>query len=286
MKPPSLGCTEPASSGCLSSDDFNYFSDNEMFGSGSVIPREGHDIGWNDDSEDPFRICLSLSPLCIIPRSDTVERYRILKLSSIGPLSLGLESLATKQIICRADSKPWKARGSYYTIRSNGNCLGKVRSNRMGSKYIFQDEGNSCPLLRIEYESRLSSNKDDLGPCRRFSATVFPRTSELVGKNSVANACEAFDIFSDSIVTPLRLSSLEPIKTIKGYVLDLNSGSSRSVVPSVKNFVLVNLMGARVLSMYKTGQGEYELVLEGGFLSPLHAFAIAISSIDKKLCTQ
>jgi hypothetical protein len=283
MEAPSLGSTEPASSG--GSDDFNYISDDEMFGETCPYICEQDTLGSVHDTEYPLFVAPSPLPLSRIPREESVVRYRIVKLSSIGPLSLGLVSGDNKDAICRADSKPWRAKGSFFKLHAYGNFLGEVRSNCIGSKYLFQEEGGSCPLLRIEYESRITSSKEDLGPCRRFCATILPRTSDIVGHN-IANstACEAFDIFSECIMTPLRLSSLEPIKTINGYVLDFNS--SKSVVPSVKNFAMVNLVGTRVLSMYKTQKDEFELVIQGGFLSPLHAFAIAISSIDKKLCTQ
>lgn len=278
MDAPSLESTGAASSRGL--DDFKYFSDDEMFGESCPHICEENNPGLVQDDKNKLNNVPRSSLLSTIPREDSVLRYRIVKLSSLGPLSLCLVSGGNA--MCRAYSKPWKARGSYIQLHANGNFIGKVR---MGSKYLLQEEGESCALLRIEYESRITSNKDDLGPCRRFCATILPRTSDIMGHN-IANssACEAFDIFSDSIVTPLRLSSLEPVKTMSGYVIDFNS--SKSVVPSVKNFAMVNLVGTRVLSMCKTEKDEFELIIQGGFLSPLHAFAIAISSIDKKLCTQ
>jgi hypothetical protein len=196
--------------------------------------------------------------------------------------------------LCLASSVNRLSKRNCIAFTSDKALYGKLSRNFVGSKYRFEGEFNQLlPLLQVDFESRIASNAEDLGPCRRFSATVFPKGSDYVNKEApsiqlnqapVTTTCESFDIFSDSFVTSMRFSSLDAVKKSTGYCLDFET--SKPVVPSVKNFVLVNVLGERVLSMCKTGRDEFELRVWGGFICPLHAFAIAVSSIDRKLCTQ
>ena len=218
--------------------------------------------------------------------------YRIRRFGGmLKPLRLCLESW-DGICVCECVSQRLLGFQSEFSLTCGASNLGILSSNIMGSKYRFEaSEEVALPLLIVEFENRLSMSKDDLGPCRRFNATVFPKTSDYVPpptlclqQKPVSTSCESFDIFSDSILTSLRLSSLEPTKTLNGYCLDFES--TFNVVPSVKNFVLVTPVGQRVISLCKIDKDEYELSIMGGFICALYGFAIACASIDTKLCTQ
>lgn len=229
----------------------------------------------------------------VVANESMTFRMRIsgggLRRSSVTMSSWDGATLAT----CVSENR-FATRSRYRFSDSQGMCLGHLASNFMGSNYRFEPAGGlPLSLLTVDYESRISKLAEDLGPCRRFTATVFPRTAEYAPKEQpsislqhqpMSTSCESFDIFSDSVLTSLRLVSMEPTKGPLGYTLDL--GSAFTVIPSVKNFVLVNSIGERALSMCKIGKDEFELTVVGDFLTPLHAFAIAVSSIDRKLCTQ
>jgi hypothetical protein len=209
-----------------------------------------------------------------IPEGSTIICTIVRRSGFLIPETFTLRS-DSNHVICYASSKPLRSRGSYFSVYSDRDhsYLGKIRSNQWGSEYFFQDaDDRSSPALRVDYESRLTTNSEDLGPCRRMTATLLPHN------------CKSFDIFSDSTFTSLRLSSLEPARTPQGYTLDFET--PEKIIPSVKNFVLVNVTGHKVLSMYKVGKDEYELKILGGYMSLLHAFVIGVTSIDKKLCTQ
>lgn len=84
----------------------------------------------------------------------------------------------------------------------------------------------------------------------------------------------------------IELESIEPQWAGDGeYCLDFHS--SVPIVASVKNFILRKPDGSTLVKMYKVRRGKFIIeVMSGISLLPIQVFAIAISSIDRKVCTQ
>ena len=282
---------------------------------------------WADSAQDPIFDSLSISPSRLYPATTKQlgicedlfgggnGEFGVLHMNTIDSLTQKLPPEQPQKYKIRRTSgflisreillQTWDGTvvcracvGTRFGIRTRVSFLcqekfmGTLTSNFIGSKYRFEG-GNEqiLPLLTIDFENRITSNQDNLGPCRRFAATIFPKTSEFVPSLNLQHkqagstaTCESFDIFSDSILTSLRLSTLEPTKGPNGYCLDFESAFR--VTPSVHNFILTSALGDKVLSLCKIDKNEFELFLVGGFICPLHAFVIATASLDTKLCTQ
>lgn len=131
----------------------------------------------------------------------------------------------------------------------------------LGSEYRLVEPGVANET-RIYYECRVFSDADDLGPCRRMRVSL-PNGSDL--------------------------KSVEPEWVGGQYTLDF--GSSVAIMASVKNFIISDSNNGTVMKMYKLSKNEFFIqVTPGGcyieMLLPVQVFAIALSSIDRKICTQ
>ena len=220
--------------------------------------------------------------------SCVTETFRVIrKKSLLGGLSVALHSCTGERLVV-AVSERFRSSGSYFRVQSNSyGYLGKIRSSRLGSNYWFHDGATGCHSCIVQFESRITGAREKLGPCRRMVVTLDSPGSDnpTVGiKRQASGAtCDSFDIFSDfGNSSALKLTSTEPTRTPAGYVLDFGS---ESVIPSVKNCVLSDFSGMPKLTMCKIGRNEFELKVAEG-ICPLAAFVVAVSSIDKKLCTQ
>lgn len=222
-------------------------------------------------------------------RSPMVHEMKLIVVrqkSTLGLLRLSLRS-PSGQTLVSAVSERLRSVGSYFSVHLYpGQYAGKIRANQLGSRYWFQDGVLNTRSITVAFESRITSSSEAVGACRRIvvNLEVASGGKELgIKRQESAPTCDTFEIFSEpDIASSLKLTSLEPTRTPDGYVL--NFGSER-VVPSVKNFILSDFTSTTKLVMYKVGKNEFELSVGAG-ISALAAFVVAVSSIDRKLCTQ
>ena len=142
---------------------------------------------------------------------------------------------------------------------------------------------------KIFFESRVTSDAANLGPCRRLRAVLFEGNRHR-GESELGTV-DSF-LFDDDVTGggstghSIELESMEPQLAGNGeYCLDFQS--SVPIVASVKNFILRKPDGSTIVKMYKVRRGEFMIEVTSGIsLLPIQVFAIAISSIDRKICTQ
>ena len=159
-----------------------------------------------------------------------------------------------------------------------------MTANFTGSRYLLTD--NCSTLAEIRFQSRISSSTDELGPCRRFSvdALTQPICPALKERRLSEVTCDDAIIQFEPPQSTF-FQSLDPTVTMEGrYVL--NFGHGETVVASVKNFILNDIHGRTALMMFKVDRNKYCMKLNSELMSPLIAFGICLSSIDRKLCTQ
>lgn len=157
----------------------------------------------------------------------------------------------------------------------------------MGSTFTLTNPENRDCMMNIYNESRIMSHAHSLGPCRKFSVKVPENHPKLsLSKERELTTCDS--LVDIPVVGPSLIEYFSSVPQFdersRDYALDF--GSNEHVIPSVKNFVLENVGGEAVMSFFKTGPQSYNCNLVSAELSPIIAFAIALSSIQTKLCTQ
>lgn len=205
------------------------------------------------------------------------------------------------------------------TSTENDDYIGKIRSNFTGSEFIAYDCGmnprklNKCKessplslvsqvreeLATISYESSLLGKKK-AGP--RQISVVLPHVRVQNGEcipipcrplhHEVDGLLALADHWSQTAVThgqePLvKTYTNKPAKwssSMRSYTLNFNN---RQSVPSVKNFQLVtaNDKNDIFLQFCKCDADKFSLDFRFP-LSPFQAFAIAISALDYKICSE
>jgi len=172
--------------------------------------------------------------------------------------------------------------------------LGKLRSNFLGTEFVVYDKGSKTKekkkstedgeeddtsgrneLGAIVYESNLLGSK---GP--RQMTVAIPLLSEANEWSSKESILKAFKEGNSS----LFILSNKPPKwnaQARAYVLDFNN---RVTKPSVKNFQLINAADQNtvIFQFGRVGKENFSLDFRWP-LSPIQAFAIALSSCDYKL---
>lgn len=179
--------------------------------------------------------------------------------------------------------------------RKSPNCVGKLRSNFVGTEFMLFDTGENPKkkklvdpdsfrrqLLYIRYEKNLFGMK---GP-RKFSI-VTPRRSEKgverfteeSDETDLGHAAKNLDL---SRITMFKNNPPQWSDEHEAYVLDF---FNRVEKPSVKNFQLVEDTDADtdiVIQFGKVNDNTFNLDVRAPF-SPLQAVALALSSCDNKL---
>lgn len=186
--------------------------------------------------------------------------------------------------------------------RQSPNVLGKLRSNFMGTEYTiydggrnpqygssFEDDGDGnvrCELGAILYAA--STALGSKGP-RRIKACI----GKLDERNNPTKIWMPMTDDDDRMVTCFKdgdsqnnlitFVNKNPSwnEKIKAYTLNFDG---RVTMESVKNFQLIDESDQEkiYLQLGRTGKDEFILDLQWP-ISPLHAFAFALSSFDSKL---
>ncbi|KAK3233178.1 hypothetical protein CYMTET_56512, partial [Cymbomonas tetramitiformis] len=175
--------------------------------------------------------------------------------------------------------------------RTSGGYYGKLVANFTGTKYTLLDRGPKAgPGVTLETERRV------LGACVyeptvSYASGGYRRMTALLpnsykGKDENGNPIlEKWDEMQDLRNMHLLTTKIPSYKKIDGQWHYCYKWGGRVKVPSVKNFQLVLQadQDAVVLLFGKMGKNIYAC----DFTYPLsahQAFAIALSSIDSKLC--
>jgi tubby-related protein 1 len=187
--------------------------------------------------------------------------------------------------------------------RHSPNVLGKLRSNFLGTEYTIYDGGRNpqyessnddegdgkirCELGAIFYAA--STTLGSKGP-RKIKACI----AKLDDENKATKVWQPTNEDDDKMVSVFKDEKLSQRdlmsfvnkapswnKEIKAYALNF---SGRVTMASVKNFQLINESDRNeiYLQFGRTGKDEFILDLQWP-LSPLQAFAFALSSFDSKL---
>lgn len=159
-----------------------------------------------------------------------------------------------------------------------------LRGNFTGSR--FELHSGDELVTEIQYQSRITTSTDELGPCRRFSVKAFTQPLDPILKERRFS-----EVTCDDAIIEFRSSqsvffhSVDPSLNLDGrYVL--NFGEAETVIASVKNFILHDIHARPVLMMFKVEKNKYCIKLNCEMIDPLVCFGICLSSIDHKLCTQ
>jgi len=168
--------------------------------------------------------------------------------------------------------------------------LGKLRSNFLGTEFIICDKGEKkksgggvaerTELGAIIYEANFLGSK---GP-RQMTVISPPWKSagewtSTPGKES--SIVKAYRENSSDELFILTNKAPKWNSQVRAYVLDFNN---RVTMPSVKNFQLINQLDPNNVILQFGRVGKEAFSLDFRFpLSPLQAFAIALSSCDYKL---
>jgi tubby-related protein 1 len=200
-----------------------------------------------------------------------------------------------------AGRKKGGSKSSNYTItrdktnfEKGENYLGKLRSNFLGTEFVIYDKGSKSKekkktvdegedddttgrneLGAIVYESNLLGSK---GPRQMVVAIpLSSETSEWSSKDSILKA------YKEDHPSLFVLGNKPPKwnAQARAYVLDFNN---RVTKPSVKNFQLINAKDPNtvIFQFGRVGKESFSLDFRWP-LSPIQAFAIALSSCDYKL---
>ena len=165
--------------------------------------------------------------------------------------------------------------------------MGTLRWNLIGSKFELTFPSGQG-VATVEYESRISNFADKLGPCRKVTCVVQARQGEAALKRQECITGEtAGEDFPDlgawaagTGATVLRSVEPEWSSSLGCFVLPYDSGST---VASVKNFQLQDASSEKIFSFSKFAKNQYVVKSK---LSPFISFALAVSSVQRKLCTQ
>jgi len=230
-----------------------------------------------------------------VPR-DHIFRSRVLSKriwNLAGPMRIFTMKSESGSIAMTA----WESRrskSSYFALTAaDGSYLGKLRADLIGSEYVLYSPGRApgadpgvlvrSDLLAIRYRNTLL----------RFKGKKSPRKVFVAFHSVVHPALEAEPGY---LIDALRkkegqygidiLENRPPVfdETKQTYKVEFPS-TRASLSPSVKNMVLpVPQPGEGIaLSFARIDRDTYALDF-GSPLSPLQAFAIAVSSIDFKIC--
>lgn len=196
-------------------------------------------------------------------------------------------------------SRRHKSRSSYYAITGdpggytgmdNPLYIGKLRSNFVGSEYRLFSPGSNpsktlipplrSELLAIRYRNKLIHQSSKKGP-RRMTVCMRSIDNSISSYSSedLINATRKFAILEPE-------SGIESYANVDPYILPFPS--DRVKISSVKNLILSHAFSnadSFVLVFGKREKGMFSL--DFGFpFSPLQAFAVALSSLDFKLCSE
>jgi len=187
--------------------------------------------------------------------------------------------------------------------RQSPNVLGKLRSNFLGTEYIIFDGGRNP-----QYESLHDDDRDEAARCE-IGAILYASSTSLgakrsrkmtacIGKldvnNNPSKVWQPMNENDDRIFTSFKdkessqndlisFISKEPSWNKETKVYDFNFNGP-SILASVKNFQLVNESDQNMICLQFGRAGKDEFILDLQWpLSPLQAFAFALSSFDSKL---
>ena len=199
-----------------------------------------------------------------------------------------------------------KSRSSYFAITGDADgdtdvknplYLGKLRANFVGSEYSLYTPGNDPKELTPPFRSEILAIRYMNKLIRRTSKKG-PRTLTVCLK-SIDNPIRTYD--SDALIKAARQSGPSEIhsgiesysnvppcwdESTKAYTLSFPSDRVR--MASVKNLVLSQLGDPETTPVLMFGKlSDTTFVLDFSFpFSPLQAFAVALSSVDFKLCSK
>lgn len=161
--------------------------------------------------------------------------------------------------------------------------MGSLEWNFIGSKFILRYPSGQTVAV-VEYESRISSFAKTLGPCRRLTCRVFDNEKPSLKKSQEDCLTGQETVFQDlPSSSPDLFTSVDPEWSVEIGGFTLNYDSSAHAVPSVKNFQLQNMYMDKVFLFNKSASNNFIVKSK---LSPLISFALAVSSVHRKLCTQ
>lgn len=204
-------------------------------------------------------------------------------------------------------SRRHKSRSSYYAITGdpggytgidNPLYIGKLRSNFVGSEYRLFSPGSNpskttippfrSELLAIRYRNKLIHQSSKKGP-RRMTVCM----------RSIDNSISTYS--SEDLMNATRTISIpEPhtgIESFRNVDPQWNVSANAYILPFPSDRVKISSVKNLILSQAFSDPGSFVLVfgkceksmfaLDFGFpFSPLQAFAVALSSLDFKLCSQ
>jgi len=176
------------------------------------------------------------------------------------------------------------------------NYIGKLRSNFLGTEFVIYDKGTKGK----EKKKKADGDDDENSGRNELGAIVYE--SNLLGSKGPRQMTVAIPLTNDPSEWPARKDSMilkafkdgahdglftlgnKPPKwnaQARAYVLDF---SNRVTKPSVKNFQLIHSSDPNVIVFQFGRVGKESFSLDFRYpLSPLQAFAIALSSCDYKL---
>jgi len=213
--------------------------------------------------------------------------------------------LEEPNIFLLSGRKKGSSKTSNYTLvmdktnfEKGDSYLGKLRSNFLGTEFVVYDKGakgkekkkkddeedstGRNELGAISYESNFMGSK---GPRQMIVALPALDTEEVPSEwSSSGKDSHILKAYRDNQTENLYILGNKSPKwnaQVRAYVLDFNN---RVTKPSVKNFQLINAADQNTVILQFGRVGKESFSLDFRYpLSPLQAFAIALSSCDYKL---
>ena len=195
--------------------------------------------------------------------------------------------MASKKFRSKGSSRFAITTGQSFNSKSNPLYLGTLHSNFVGSMYRLmsssdsQDTPQSKELLAVGYVNTIFKNRDKTNEPRRLALaipSVINRADYTCDKLALLKSVKEGE---PCVLGVEVLHNKQPQLGSKGFTLPF---SERVKEASVKNFLIVQNDNV-ICEFGKSGNDEYILDFVSPF-TPLTAFALALSSLDFKLCCE
>jgi hypothetical protein len=175
-----------------------------------------------------------------------------------------------------------KSRTSYISVMHEGVAIGKLRSDFIGSQYVFSCL-SGAELISIQYESKLRKSKTRKGPRNlRVAIPSIELSASDLDPGELRCAMKS-NLMEANGVDLFRNRQPSWSGTVGGYVLYFPT--RRKLIESVKNFVLETSKGKAIVQFGRLDRSTFAIDFTYPF-NPLQAFALALSALDFKLCCE